>query len=100
LLEDRRRCARRAEGTEGALLARRDLCAGFASNCLATLTGELVSRADELLSGLSIDLGHPCAFGVPLKPMNEAWGKRVAHVSREAVDEVVLATVRLVGDHD
>ena len=27
-------------------------------------------------------------------------GQRVAHVPREAVDEVVLAAVRLVGDHD
>ena len=40
------------------------------------------------------------SIGVPVKPMNEAFGQRVAHVAGEAVDEVVLAAVRLVGDHD
>ena len=41
------------------------------------------------------------SMGVPVKPMKEALRQRVAHVPGEAVDEVVLAAVRLVGDdHD
>jgi hypothetical protein len=46
-------------------------------------------------------LASVSSIGVPVKPMNEALRQRVAHVAREAVDEVVLAAVRLVGDdHD
>ena len=37
-------------------------------------------------------------MSVPVKPMNEAFGQRVPHVAGVAVDEVVLAAVRLVGD--
>ena len=39
-------------------------------------------------------------MGVPVKPMKEALRQGVAHVAGEAVDEVVLAAVRLVGDDD
>ena len=39
-------------------------------------------------------------MGVPVKPDERGVRQRVAHVPREAVDEVVLAAVRLVGDDD
>ena len=39
-------------------------------------------------------------MGVPVKPMNEALRQRIAHVPGEAVDQVVLAAVRFVGDDD
>jgi hypothetical protein len=40
------------------------------------------------------------SIGVPVKPMNEAFGQCVVQVPREAVDEIVLAAMRFVGDHD
>ena len=40
-----------------------------------------------------------CSMGVPVKPMNDALG-RASRRWRAAVDEVVLAAVRLVGNDD
>ena len=44
-------------------------------------------------------LASASSMGVPVKPMNEALGSASRHVAGVAVDEVVLAAVRLVGDH-
>jgi hypothetical protein len=38
-------------------------------------------------------------MGVPVKPMNDAFGRHRA-CAGEAVDQVVLAAVRFVGDDD
>jgi len=63
---------------------------------LNVVDGDVVPRRPRAVCFLS-----PDSMGVPVKPMNEALGRGVPQVGRaKAVDEVILAPVRLIRDDD